>query len=67
MLSMSKCLICIKRKKEKGSEDFVDLLLRLEREEYVVGNENLTRNHIKAILMVIKLYSKILIILYSTS
>ncbi|XP_056859946.1 cytochrome P450 71B26-like [Raphanus sativus] len=40
-----------KEEKEKGSEDFVDLLLRLEREEYVVGNENLTRNHIKAILM----------------
>nr|QWK52354.1 cytochrome P450 71B34-4 [Isatis tinctoria] len=38
--------------KEKGSEDFVDLLLRLEKEETVVGNENLTRNHIKAILMV---------------
>nr|VDD22372.1 unnamed protein product [Brassica oleracea] len=40
-----------KEEKEKGSEDFVDLLLRLEREETVVGHENLTRNHIKAILM----------------
>ncbi|CAA7053599.1 unnamed protein product [Microthlaspi erraticum] len=37
--------------KERGSEDFVDLLLRLEKEETVVGNDNLTKNHIKAILM----------------
>ncbi|CAH8383368.1 unnamed protein product [Eruca vesicaria subsp. sativa] len=32
-------------------EDFVDLLLRLEKEEAVLGNDKLTRNHIKAILM----------------
>ncbi|KFK33559.1 hypothetical protein AALP_AA5G029300 [Arabis alpina] len=37
--------------KEQGSEDFVDLLLRLENEEAVLGTDKLTRNHIKAILM----------------
>ncbi|VVB04112.1 unnamed protein product [Arabis nemorensis] len=40
-----------KEEKEKGSEDFVDVLLRLEKEETVVGNDKFTRNHIKAILM----------------
>ncbi|KFK33574.1 hypothetical protein AALP_AA5G031500 [Arabis alpina] len=40
-----------KEEKEKGSEDFVDLLLRLEKEKTVVGNDKFTRNHIKAILM----------------
>ncbi|KFK33564.1 hypothetical protein AALP_AA5G029900 [Arabis alpina] len=40
-----------KQEKEKGSEDFVDLLLTLEKEEAVLGNDKLTRNHIKAILM----------------
>ncbi|KAG7558798.1 Cytochrome P450 superfamily [Arabidopsis thaliana x Arabidopsis arenosa] len=40
-----------KQEKEEGSEDFVDLLLRLEKEEAVLGNDKLTKNHIKAILM----------------
>ncbi|KAG7626640.1 Cytochrome P450 71B26 [Arabidopsis thaliana] len=40
-----------KEEKEVGSEDLVDVLLRLEKEEIVVGNGKLTRNHIKAILM----------------
>lgn len=40
-----------KEEKKQGSEDFVDLLLRLEKEGTVLGNDNLTRNHIKAILM----------------
>nr|QWK52228.1 cytochrome P450 71B34-3 [Isatis tinctoria] len=40
-----------KEDKKQGREDFVDLLLRLEKEETVLGNDNLTRNHIKAILM----------------
>ncbi|VVB04116.1 unnamed protein product [Arabis nemorensis] len=40
-----------KEEKEKGSEDFVDLLLKLEKEEAVLGNDKLTRNHIKAILL----------------
>ncbi|CAH8266797.1 unnamed protein product [Arabidopsis lyrata] len=35
----------------RGVEDFVDLLLRLEKEETVPGYGKLTRNHIKAILM----------------
>ncbi|KAG7558794.1 Cytochrome P450 [Arabidopsis thaliana x Arabidopsis arenosa] len=39
-----------KEKQEEG-EDLVDLLLRFEKEEIVVGNDKLTRNHIKAILM----------------
>ncbi|XP_010502535.1 PREDICTED: cytochrome P450 71B26 [Camelina sativa] len=38
-------------KEKQGSDDFVDLLLRFEKEETVVGNDKLTRNHIKAILM----------------
>lgn len=42
-----------KQEKTQGSDDFVDLLLKLEREEAVLGNDKLTRNHIKAILMVI--------------
>ncbi|VVB04117.1 unnamed protein product [Arabis nemorensis] len=36
---------------KEGVEDFVDLLLRLEKEEAVLGYGKLTRNHIKAILM----------------
>ncbi|CAN8266438.1 unnamed protein product [Cochlearia groenlandica] len=40
-----------KEEKKQGTEDFVDLLLKLEREEALLGNEKLTRNHIKAILM----------------
>ncbi|CAF1920138.1 hypothetical protein Bca4012_052231 [Brassica carinata] len=40
-----------KQEKKQGSEDFVDLLLKLEKEEAVLGNDKLTRNHIKAILM----------------
>ncbi|XP_010425350.1 PREDICTED: cytochrome P450 71B26-like [Camelina sativa] len=40
-----------KNEKEGGSEDFVDLLLKLEKEEAVVGNNKFTRNNIKAILM----------------
>ncbi|CAA7061647.1 unnamed protein product [Microthlaspi erraticum] len=40
-----------KERKKDGSEDFVDLLLKLEKEETVLGNHKLTRNHIKAILM----------------
>ncbi|KAF2553893.1 hypothetical protein F2Q68_00036294, partial [Brassica cretica] len=40
-----------KEEKKQGREDFVDLLLRLEKEGTVLGNDNLTRNHIKAILM----------------
>ncbi|CAN6853395.1 unnamed protein product [Brassica oleracea var. botrytis] len=35
----------------QGREDFVDMLLRFEKEGTVVGTDNLTRNHIKAILM----------------
>uniref|UniRef100_A0A1J3JXY7 Cytochrome P450 71B35 n=1 Tax=Noccaea caerulescens TaxID=107243 RepID=A0A1J3JXY7_NOCCA len=41
-----------KERKKDGSEDFIDLLLKLEKEETVLGNHKLTRNHIKAILMV---------------
>ncbi|XP_019102095.1 PREDICTED: cytochrome P450 71B36-like, partial [Camelina sativa] len=37
--------------KKEGVEDFVDLLLRLEKEETVIGYGKLTRNHMKAILM----------------
>ncbi|KFK33560.1 hypothetical protein AALP_AA5G029400 [Arabis alpina] len=37
--------------KEQRSEDFVDLLLRLEKEGAVLGKDKLTRNHIKGILM----------------
>ncbi|KAL1199954.1 Cytochrome P450 71B34 [Cardamine amara subsp. amara] len=40
-----------KQEKDEGSVDFVDLLLKLEKEEAVLGNDKLTRNHIKAILM----------------
>ncbi|KAJ0230582.1 hypothetical protein HA466_0306870 [Hirschfeldia incana] len=40
-----------KEQKKQGREDIVDLLLRLEKEGTVLGNDNLTRNHIKAILM----------------
>ncbi|KFK33575.1 hypothetical protein AALP_AA5G031600 [Arabis alpina] len=40
-----------KEVKEKRSEDFVDVLLRMEKEETVVGNDILTRNHVKAIMM----------------
>jgi cytochrome P450 len=43
-----------KEGKKEGNEDFVDLLLRLEKEEAVLGNDKLTRNHIKAILLVTK-------------
>ena len=42
-----------KQENKDGVEDFVDLLLRLEKEETILGNGKLTRNHIKAILMVI--------------
>ena len=41
-----------KHENKDGVEDFVDLLLRLEKGETVLGNDKLTRNHIKAILMV---------------
>ncbi|CAA7056445.1 unnamed protein product [Microthlaspi erraticum] len=37
--------------REGVDEDFVDLLLRMENEETVLGYGKLTRNHIKAILM----------------
>uniref|UniRef100_A0A1J3FA33 Cytochrome P450 71B36 n=1 Tax=Noccaea caerulescens TaxID=107243 RepID=A0A1J3FA33_NOCCA len=40
-----------KQGNKDGVEDFVDLLLRLEKEETVLGYGKLTRNHIKAILM----------------
>ncbi|CAF2035252.1 BnaAnng14250D [Brassica napus] len=40
-----------KQGNKNGVEDFVDLLLRLEKEETVLGYGKLTRNHIKAILM----------------
>nr|QWK52268.1 cytochrome P450 71B10-1 [Isatis tinctoria] len=40
-----------KNREESTEEDFVDLLLRLEKEEAVLGYGKLTRNHIKAILM----------------
>ncbi|EOA23852.1 hypothetical protein CARUB_v10017070mg [Capsella rubella] len=40
-----------KQENKKGVEDFVDLLLRLEKDEAVLGYGKLTRNHIKAILM----------------
>uniref|UniRef100_A0A0D3DB02 Cytochrome P450 n=1 Tax=Brassica oleracea var. oleracea TaxID=109376 RepID=A0A0D3DB02_BRAOL len=41
-----------RQEKKEGSEDFVDMLLRLTKEEAVLGNDKLTRNHIKAILMI---------------
>lgn len=48
-----------KQGNKNGVEDFVDLLLRLEKEETVLGYGKLTRNHIKAILMVtIQSYKK---------
>nr|QWK52227.1 cytochrome P450 71B34-2 [Isatis tinctoria] len=40
-----------RKEKKEGTEDFVDVLLRLAKEGAVLGNEKLTRNHIKAILM----------------
>ncbi|CAF2003620.1 unnamed protein product, partial [Brassica napus] len=40
-----------RQEKKEGSEDFVGMLLRLSKEEAVLGNDKLTRNHIKAILM----------------
>ncbi|VVB16127.1 unnamed protein product [Arabis nemorensis] len=40
-----------KDRAERSEDDFVDLLLRLEKEEAVLGYGKLTRNHIKAILM----------------
>ncbi|CAA7019696.1 unnamed protein product [Microthlaspi erraticum] len=40
-----------KQGNKEGVEDFVDLLLKLEKEESVLGYGKLTRNHIKAILM----------------
>nr|QWK52226.1 cytochrome P450 71B34-1 [Isatis tinctoria] len=40
-----------KQEKKQGSLDFVDLLLKLEKEEAVLGYGKLTRNHIKAVLM----------------
>ncbi|XP_019099595.1 PREDICTED: cytochrome P450 71B36-like [Camelina sativa] len=36
---------------KEGVEDFIDLLLRLKKEETVIGYGKLTRNHMKAILM----------------
>ncbi|KFK33573.1 hypothetical protein AALP_AA5G031400 [Arabis alpina] len=39
------------QEKEQGSEDFLDMLLRLEKEEAILGKDKLTRNHTKAILM----------------
>jgi len=41
-----------KQENKQGVEDFVDLLLKLEKEETVLGYGKLTRNHVKAILMV---------------
>ncbi|KAF3590777.1 hypothetical protein DY000_02025316 [Brassica cretica] len=41
-----------RQEKKEGSEDFVGMLLRLSKEEAVLGNDKLTRNHIKAILMI---------------
>lgn len=41
-----------KNREERSEDDFVDLLLKLEKEEAVLGYGKLTRNHIKAILMV---------------
>lgn len=46
-----------KNKDDWNEDDFVDLLLRLEKEEAVLGYGILTRNHIKAILMVSKAIS----------
>ncbi|CAG7879947.1 unnamed protein product [Brassica rapa] len=40
-----------KNREERSEDDFVDLLLKLETEEAVLGYGKLTRNHIKAILM----------------
>ncbi|XP_009132141.2 cytochrome P450 71B10 [Brassica rapa] len=40
-----------KNREERSEDDFVDLLLKLEKEEAVLGYGKLTRNHIKAILM----------------
>ncbi|AEE77146.1 cytochrome P450, family 71, subfamily B, polypeptide 37 [Arabidopsis thaliana] len=40
-----------KQGNKEGVEDFVDLLLKLEKEETVLGYGKLTRNHIKAVLM----------------
>ncbi|CAH8279981.1 unnamed protein product [Arabidopsis lyrata] len=41
----------LQKNREESEDDFVDLLLRLEKEEAVLGYGKLTRNHIKAILM----------------
>nr|QWK52269.1 cytochrome P450 71B10-2 [Isatis tinctoria] len=42
----------IQKNREEGTEeDFVDLLLKLEKEEAVLGYGKLTRNNIKAVLM----------------
>ncbi|XP_056861132.1 cytochrome P450 71B10-like [Raphanus sativus] len=38
-------------REDRSEDDFVDLLLKLEKEEAVLGYGKLTRNHIKAILM----------------
>ncbi|EOA24060.1 hypothetical protein CARUB_v10017280mg [Capsella rubella] len=36
---------------KEGVEDFVDMLLRMEKEETVLGSVKLTRDHLKAVLM----------------
>ncbi|XP_010451917.1 PREDICTED: cytochrome P450 71B10 [Camelina sativa] len=41
----------LEKNREGSEDDFVDLLLKLEKEEAVLGYGKLTRNHIKAILM----------------
>ncbi|CAN8248384.1 unnamed protein product [Cochlearia groenlandica] len=41
----------LENKREESQDDFVDLLLRLEKEEAVLGYGKFTRNHVKAILM----------------
>ncbi|XP_010556343.1 PREDICTED: cytochrome P450 71B10-like [Tarenaya hassleriana] len=40
------------RENRQGDEDFVDVLLKLEREQAALGNAQITRNHTKAIAMV---------------
>lgn len=42
----------LQKNREESEDDFVDLLLRLEKEETVLGYGKFTRYHIKAILMV---------------
>ncbi|KAL0718152.1 hypothetical protein Bca4012_067474 [Brassica carinata] len=44
-------LLLQRNREDRSEDDVVDLLLRLEKEEVILGHDKLTRNHIKAILM----------------